>query len=607
MAYELYTGSYDDEQARVAYYMQLFQQVRSRRVNFEVLWEEAAALVWPEYRNSFSFGHVRPPGMKYDQFQVDSQGSIHSWRFMAIVDTMLTPWTMPWSLVRCSNKDLRKDRSVKLYYAEKNRILWEQRYRPEANFVGSSQVNYQGLGVFGNMGMFVDELDTRPAKVKPGIRYISCPPGSVYILANHQGRIDGFIRHFRWTARQAYQCWPEKVPAALMAALQKNSQELFDFLHFCLPNTDYRPDELFTPRSKPWSSCYLSVTGYSILEEGGYRTFPLPYGRYSVAPEEENGRGPGQQALAELKTANAQKGMFLKQGHRAGDPAYLLPGDDTLDWKFHSGSLNYGGMNEDGRKLVDVVPTGEIQVTKEMMDKSDAIIASAFLSDLFPLLFRPQDGGQRSAREVIEMANERGMFLAPTLGRQFTEYLGPMVEREIDILESQKQFPEKPGVLKEAEGEYRDETQWTAPLARALNGTSVAGFMRTVEMAQGIVNQGGDPELLDAFDFDEAFPDIAEIQFVPPEWMAAPEKMAQKRKGRAQSAERDRQVKEMPGRAAMAKAEAIQSKAQAGQNIGGTLSGVPQGQMPMMPSAPMGSPGMPGVGGRPGTPGRPAR
>jgi hypothetical protein len=39
----------------------------------------------------------------------------------------------------------------------------------------------------------------------------------------------------------------------------------------------------------------------------------------------------------------------------------------------------------------------------------------------------------------------------------------------------------------------------------------------------------------------------------------------------------------MPGRAAIMKAQAINTKAQTGGNIGGTLSGTPQGGMPMMP------------------------
>ncbi len=60
---------------------------------------------------------------------------------------------------------------------------------------------------------------------------------------------------------------------------------------------------------------------------------------------------------------------------------------------------------------------------------------------------------------------------------------------------------------------------------------------------------------------------------------------------RQQEAERERQVKELPGKAAIIKAQAISAKAQTGGNIGGALSGVPPTQMPQIPGNPAGIPG----------------
>ena len=114
-------------------------------------------------------------------------------------------------------------------------------------------------------------------------------------------------------------------------------------------------------------------------------------------------------------------------------------------------------------------------------------------------------------------------------------------------------------------------------------GQSIQGFMETVEFAENVAAQTQDPSIMDVFDFDVAFPAMAEARFVPTDWMADPKKIAAKRKGRAQQAERDAQVKELPGKAAIMKAQAIGQKAAAGQNTGGTLSGVPTGQMPMLP------------------------
>jgi hypothetical protein len=107
--------------------------------------------------------------------------------------------------------------------------------------------------------------------------------------------------------------------------------------------------------------------------------------------------------------------------------------------------------------------------------------------------------------------------------------------------------------------------------------------MKLTQFATEVAQAIGSPEPLDRLDFDAAIPEMGDEFFVPVHWMASDDTIAQKRQGRQQAAQQDAEVKSLPGKAAMAKAQAIAAKAQAGQNIGGALSGVPTGQMPMMP------------------------
>lgn len=591
MSYDRYTGDPQDEQEKTQFLFRLFGAVQPRRSGFEAGWEEAASLYWPEYRNTFTFGHDRYPGQKQTQFQVDSSGSIASHRFMAIAETFAMPTSMVWSKIELGGRNgraLMRDRSVREYCREWTELLWAERYRPEANFIGSNQQNLQGLGVFGNANMWTDELDTDPAGGPAGARYISCSVGEVYYLVNHQGRVDGCIRHFRWTPRQIVQRWRERAPQAILAAYEGNSQTRHDILHFVLPRTDYDPWKILSPQGKPWMSCYVSVTGQCLLEEGGFYSLALASGRYQVAPEEDYGRGPGQMVLAEAKTLNAEKADYLKQGHRAAAPALLIGDDGLMDFKNTPDAFNYGGFNEDGKMLVGAVPHGEIQVTKEMMDESRAVVNDGFLVGYFKYLFE-DSARQKSVREWMERANGIGIFLAPILGRLMTDYMPTLIHREMDLMMRRRAAPEKPPALREAEGEYN--CVWTNPLMRAMGGQSIAGYMRTAEFAREMQQLTGDPEWTDRFDSDASLPDIAEEQFVPPSWMASDAKVAAKRQARAQQAERDQVSKELPGRAAIKKAEAIEAKAATGGNIGGALSGLPVGSMPQMP-------GQQGPGGR---------
>jgi hypothetical protein len=293
--------------------------------------------------------------------------------------------------------------------------------------------------------------------------------------------------------------------------------------------------------------------------------------------------------LPELKTLNAEKEAFLKVGALAGDPPYLLPEDGTFDFKAQSGQYIWGAVTEEGVPLVHTLPAGNIQITQELMDSSSKAVQDAFLLSLFPLLFE-QKGPQRSAREVVEMAVQQGIFLSP-LARQYTEYCGPMVDRELDVLSWLGKLPDMPRVLSEAhKGKPEEpvdlmyECPFNSPLAQALDMPAIAGYMRTVDMAATISQaQGGDRSVFHPFAFKRAIPAIAENQRVPADWMATPQEIAQAEKAEAQAAQAEQQLKSLPGQAAIMKAQAISDKAKAGQNIGGALSGVPQGQMPQVP------------------------
>jgi hypothetical protein len=69
--------------------------------------------------------------------------------------------------------------------------------------------------------------------------------------------------------------------------------------------------------------------------------------------------------LPALKTLNAQKTVFLKQGHRAADPVLLLADDGIVGMDMRPGAQNKGGVNSDGKPLVHTLPTGDIKISSK--------------------------------------------------------------------------------------------------------------------------------------------------------------------------------------------------------------------------------------------------
>jgi hypothetical protein len=565
------------EQAIVEESMKDYKECQTYRATHAGQWEEIAEIADPNSKNTFYPGNYNYPGQKKTERQIDSTAMLAGEKFKAILDSLLTPRNMYWHGLEADNQYLMKQRNVRLWYEQATKALFRQRYLPHANFASQNQGVYHNLCFYGTGGLFIDSLFSYDGT--RGLRY-RCPSlGEIFIKENHQGMPCGYIRFFRLTAEQAKTQFPDNFPQQMQAALDAKSQAVFDFIQRVVPRVDYDRERI-DAKGKPWASYYIFLQGQILLSEGGYNTFPMPISRYIQAPMETYGRGPAGQVLPTLKTLNAQKRVFLKQGHRASDPILLTADDGLGDFNLRPGSMNKGYMSLDGKPLVGILPTGQIAINEKMMDAEKAIIMDAFLVTLFQIM---TETPQMTPTEVIERTNEKGILLAPTVGRQQSEYLGPLIDRELDLLFQLRLLPPMPAVMREAMGHYRHSPIYTSPIARAMRAQEAAGFIRTVESVKELVNITGDASLLDPFDFDTAIPQIAQIQGVPESWMADARMIAGKRQNRGAAQQRQEQIQALPAQAAMLKAQNTVSKNQPGVSPTGAqpMLGPPQGTRQM--------------------------
>lgn len=542
-----------------------YQRRAGNRGTFESHWNEIAQRIWPNYSNTFTssaygsppFGTSasQTPGSKRTQELYDSTAAIALNRFGAILDSLLTPRNQTWHRLMASDPHLNKDRRVRLWFEEVNRILFDYRYSVKANFASQNQQNYKSLGSFGTGCVFADELSS-----EPGLRYRAIHLGEIFFSENHQGIIDTAERFFPLTARQAIQKWGKSgmLPDGITSAVGNNPDREFQFIHCVKPRQDLDPTRK-DYKGMAYASYYVSMEGRTLIEEGGYSTFPYAISRYEQVTGEVYGRSPAMDVLPAIKTLNEEKKTMLKQGHRTVDPVLLAHDDGILDsFSLKPGAINAGGVTADGRPLVHALPVGNLAVGKELMDDERVTINDAFLVNLFQVL---TENPQMTATEVLERSKEKGILLAPTIGRQQSEYLGPLVEREIDLLVRQRLLPPMPPLLAEAHGDYK--VVYDSPLSRAQRAEEASGLMRTVETALNIVNVTQNPEPLDFFDWDIIIPEVSEIQGVPARWMKDKNTVAQIREDRAKQGEQQAMIQAAPGAAAMIKATSVAQKGKA--------------------------------------------
>lgn len=519
-----------------------YSRLASTRGNWETHWQEIAQRADPSNWKSFKNGGQNTKGEKRNEFIFESTASIALQRFTAILDSLLTPRTQRWHRVTTDDPRLNRDRRVKLYFEQVNEFLFKYRYAPKANFTAQNQQIYRALGAYGTGCLFTDEAG--PGQL--GMRYRAHHLGEIFISENHQGVIDKVLRYFPMRLRQAHQKWGKNLPETLLAKVKESPETEFFFIHCVKPRDEYDPGKL-DQKNMPFSSHYVSIEGKKLLTEGGYTSFPYSVPRYEQAVGEEYGRSPLMHALPAIKTLNEMAKTVLTQGHRSVNPIYLMHDDGIMDtFSARPGAMVSGGVDAQGRPLVHTLPTGNIAIGKDLMDDQRGPINDACLVSLFQILMeRPQ----MTATEVVEIAREKGILVAPTLGRVQDEHLGSVIERETDILSRQGVLPPMPEALREAAGEFK--IVYESPLSRSQRMEEVSGYMRSIEMTLQVVNATQDPSHLDYYDFGAIIPEVNEISGMPLRWMNDPKVIEARRAQRAEAAQSEQMMAAAPGAAAM--------------------------------------------------------
>lgn len=525
-----------------------YEQLEAMRGTWETHWTEIADRVLPRYSDTMYRSDINiTRGEKRTEKMIDSTAALALERFAAAMESMLTPRNQKWHRLRASDPALNADHSVKLYFEQAERVLFQSRYAPRANYASQQHEVYIGLGAFGTGVMFVDFSDTG------GLAYRAVDLREVLFDMSHTGFVDTSYRKYTLTARQMEQRvevgrWGS-VPDAVSAAARTTPDKRFEIIHCVRPREEVEPGRL-DARGKRFASIYITCEGRHILSEGGFDTFPYQVSRYVTGPGEIYGRSPAMLSLPSIKVLNEQKKTMLKQGHRVVDPVLLTHDDGILDtFSLKAGAINPGGVSSEGRALVQALPTGNLAAGQELMDMERNVINDAFLVNLFQILVETP---AMTATEVLERAREKGALLSPTMGRQQSEMLGPMIERELDVLSKQGLLPEMPPALLEAEGEF--EVEYDSPLSRSQRAEEAAGFLRTFESAIAVVNTTQDPGVLDNFNTDVIFRDLAEINAMPASWLNDAEQIQATREDRAQQQQMQQMVEAAPAAAGVMKA-----------------------------------------------------
>lgn len=531
--------------------IRLQDQMQARRGIWEGHWREVAERVRPTQN---IFQQQRPDGDKRNEKIFDATAPLALPKFAAAVISFTMPHTQRYQTLTTGDDALDADTEVKRYLQAVMDAVFKARYAVKANFISQSSEVILDEGAFGTGILFTDDV------LGKGIRYKSLPLAECYISDDEDGAPNRLHRKFQYTAEQAARKFGrDKLSEGIKRALDKNPLEKFWFLHCVGPNDeiDYRRRD---HRGMAFSSCYIEFETRTTVDEGGFRTFPFAIPRYETSPREVYGRSPAMAVLPDIKMLNEMSKTVMRAGQMVVAPPIMLTEDASLQaFNVRSNALNYGYVDQNGRPMAIPFQTqGRVDIGLDMMNQRREAINDAFFVTLFRILVEEP---QITATEAMLRAQEKGQLLGPPMGKIQSEMLGPVTEREIDILEMSGALPPKP--QKFLDSGRHVSIKYQSPLNQAQRAGVGVGILNAIQAVAPLAQV--DPSVMLRFDLEGMAQELADINGVPAKYIRSDEAITALKEQAAQAAQAKQLLAAAPVAASAAK-DFAQAQAMSGSN-----------------------------------------
>ncbi len=372
---------------------------------------------------------------------------------------------------------------------------------------------------YGQGGMSVmpneDQLDAP-------VLFQSMPLSHFYSYEGPNGKLD---RWFFWHTKRAdaiEEEWPDAtLPAEITEQIVTEAQgSKAKPVKLCsIVYRDYKE------KGKPYRYEVFVTKGRKAtrIVERTSRTPPFVTPRYSKLPGENRGRGPVIFALPDIRTTNKIVEMTLRAA------AIAVGGIYTVTENGVSGPVRIkplavmkvrsnGGPN--GPSLQRLDTPQRLDFGQLLLDTLHDNIKKVIGDNSLP----PEAGPIRTATEFVQRARELISDQAGGLGRLYAEFIIPLVQRIVDILE-RKQLLQTDGLKID---QFLIEVRMLSPLAKGEAMQEVENIVRFIEMIKLLA---GDEVAALEIDVDQATAWLADLMNVPSKIRNSRDKKAQLKKG----------------------------------------------------------------------------
>ena len=357
---------------------------------------------------------------------------------------MMTPSAVPWFILKPRFRPLEQNRQIQLWLEEVQVQVMEALSSPQSNFHPSAYEYYTDLGTFGTAVMYVEDVPGEG----PLFRHFGL--NDCLLASNKNGFIDTCFRNYKQTAKDLFESYPvERLPESVLQNLENGKiYEEYDMIHVVKPYHSVKPGPLLEIKA-PFVSLTICKKERMLMDINGFEDFPYVSSRWNRNPLEIYGRGPGVDALPDIRMLNEMEKTFLKSVQKAVSPPLMVPDDGFLaPLRTTPDAVNYYRAGLGGRELVFQMPTvGRIEYAEAKMGMTRQSIEKTFFLDLLELpgpMAPDGDVMRFSATEIAMRQRDRMTVIGPIVARQEVEFLSPLLNRTMKVMARNGLLPPVP-------------------------------------------------------------------------------------------------------------------------------------------------------------------
>lgn len=516
---------------------------RSLRTQWENLWQGLADYELPSMAE---FTKRIYPGQERGSKIVNSIGLLAARECATRVNAFLTGDGTNWFDLRIPEARIENDPQVRGWLDRLKQVMYAVFNSPGSGFGVAKEPTYRQLTVFGNGPMFIGET--------PGgwPVYRAEFLGNCSIWTDDDNRVIALFREYQNTAwGLARQFGEENLPDSVRALLTTEPQRRFTCVHGVRPRMEADP---FDVSGMPYIEGYvLKESGHLLEKPRGYWNFPWIFPRWSVSPNEFYGRGPGEDAIQDVRGLQRMETDVIKRVSMDVDPQWLIDDESGVSPRINQVPGGYVHARVDSKgnwNVAPLRPSGSPDGGMTMIEKKERLVESLFYLDAFRMVEKISKAGSvvhMSATEFAGRQAEQFRFAGPALERQRAEFLFRLISRTASILIRNGHVPPPPPQLRGAP----IHAEYVSPLAvaqRASEGSAVLQLIGDLIPLAQI-----DQRALDILNVPRAGRVLGKARHVPQEVLNSPEEIAAMQKARSDAAAEAQATEQMVAAAGAAK------------------------------------------------------